>query len=82
MVIEGDTVRVLNIDSSIIEKLEMEEQKDVRSMIGKIFKVEEIDEYGGAWVTQWWDREDGKKESHSLTLSPEEMEIVGSGSGR
>jgi len=45
-------------------------------MIGEDFPVEEIDKYGSAWVSKWWDKKDGGKESHSLALSAGEMEII------
>jgi len=45
-------------------------------MIGCIFEVEEIDEYGHAWVTKWWRRGDAHSVSHGLALSPSEMEVV------
>jgi len=78
---EGDSVRVLSIDQTVIEKLSNEEKQDVNSMLGEIFEVEEIDEYGSAWVTKWWDRGEGEKESHSLGLSPNEMELEIRGNG-
>ncbi len=79
LVREGDAVRVLTVESSFIENLPADEQDDIRSMIGKEYEVEEIDEYGSAWVTQWWNRGEGQKESHSLALAPDEMELVSQG---
>ena len=76
-VLEGDSIRVLAVPPSVIHQLGAQEQKDVCSMIGMELRVEEIDEHGCAWVTHWWDRGADRKESHSLGLSPEEMELVG-----
>ena len=51
-------------------------RKARRSMQGEILEVYEVDEWGGAWVTQWWGARGGKAQSHSLALRPEEMEVV------
>jgi hypothetical protein len=51
---------------------------DVLSMIGEIFEVEEIDEYGQPWIRKSWPNEsEGKCHSHSIALEPYEMELVG-----
>ena len=78
---EGDSVRVLQIDPRLTEKLSGKEKTDVNSMLGEIFEVEEIDEYGSAWVTKWWDRGDGQSDAHSLGLSSSEMELAHEGKG-
>jgi hypothetical protein len=50
-------------------------------MVGKVFEVTEIDEYGSACVEKWWHHAGGG--SHSLALASDEMEIVeGSGKAR
>ena len=79
---EGDTVRVLSCPTDVMAKLPAEEQKDVMSMVGRDYVVEEVDEHGSAWVTAWWVRGEDRKESHSLGLSPDEMEVVNGGSSR
>jgi hypothetical protein len=82
-VVEGDTVRVVSCPPGVMAKLSAEERNDVASMVGKEYLVEEIDDHGSAWVTQWWDRTEGRRESHSLGLSPAEMELVrDAGGGR
>lgn len=73
----GDSVQVISFEESILKNLTPEERNDVKSMIGGIFEVEEIDEYGCAWITKWWDRGNGKSESHGLSLSSNDMEKVG-----
>jgi len=45
-------------------------------MLGQVFEVDELDEYGQAWVTKWWVRGDGVSQSHSLGLDPDQMERV------
>ena len=72
----GDFVRILSLDAQFLNSLPSEEVEDVRSMVGESFEVEEIDEYGSAWVTKWWERGDGESECHSVSLGASEMERV------
>ena len=73
----GTRVRVLKIRPSVIGRLSEADAERVRSMQDEIFEVEEIDEWGGAWVTKWWrEGSDYKALSHSLSLSHDEMEVV------
>ncbi|MFW9998012.1 MAG: hypothetical protein ACFFD4_38575 [Candidatus Odinarchaeota archaeon] len=53
-----------------------DEAENLKSMIGEVFTVDEIDEYGGVWVEKIWDKGSGIINSHSLSLSPEEMELI------
>lgn len=76
----GSLVRVLKIDQSLIAVLPDEELDDVKSMLNEVIEVHEIDEYDCAWVEKWWDRGNGETESHSLSLSSSEMELVSNGS--
>jgi hypothetical protein len=72
---EGDIVKVLHIDSSIIENLPEEEKDAVASMLHAVLRVYEVDEYGQVWVEKEWERGPGMSESHSLGLSSEEIEL-------
>ena len=72
----GDFVRILSLDEQFLASLPSDELEDVRSMVGQSFEVEEIDEYGSAWVTKWWERGNGESECHSVGLSASEMERV------
>ncbi len=67
---------MIGLEPKTIESLPEAERSDVAWMIGQTFEVEEIDEYGSAWVWKWWSRGDDKSESHGLALSPTEMELV------
>ncbi len=69
-------VRVIHVDEAIIKTLPEEERLDVRSMLNEVLEVNDIDEYGQAWVEMEWDRGEGQIESHSLGLSSHEMELV------
>ncbi len=64
----GDRVRlVCLLSGNWLEELPSEEKSDVMSMIGEVFVVEEIDEYGSPWI---------RKSSHSIALASDEMELV------
>lgn len=46
-------------------------------MIGEVFEVDEIDEFGHPWVQKSWpNQEEGKWHSHSIALEPHELEVV------
>lgn len=47
-------------------------------MQGEVFEVYEIDDWGSAWVKKWWNEGAEESLSHSLALSPREMELVDS----
>ena len=64
----GDRVRlVCLLPGNWLEELPHEEKRDVMSMIGEVFVVEEIDELGSPWI---------RKLSHSIALASDEMELV------
>jgi hypothetical protein len=71
----GTRVRVLEIPKSLVADLPAGERPMVESMLGCVFEVYEIDEFGSAWVEKVWDQKDGS-ESHSLGLAPHEMELA------
>jgi hypothetical protein len=66
-VLVGSRVRVAAIAAFLERDLPREEWECVRSMLGEVFEIYEIDEWGGAWV---------QYESHSLSLASDEMELV------
>jgi hypothetical protein len=76
----GTKVRVLGISDSLRRDLPAEEWRDLKTMVGEVFEVYEIDEYGAAWVEKWWHDSDGQSHSHSLALDSHEMEVVGDSS--
>lgn len=71
----GSKVRILSIDPGLVASLPADERERVRSMIGCSLFVDEIDEHGFAIVTQDWVVDNGKTESHSISLAPTEMEL-------
>jgi hypothetical protein len=73
----GARVRLLGLSGKWLEELPQEEQRDVLSMIGETFEIEEIDEYGHPWVRKAWpNEEEGTCHSHSIAVEPHEIELV------
>jgi hypothetical protein len=73
----GDRVRVLSLSGKWLDNLASAEKNDVLSMIGEIFEVEEIDEYGQAWVRKLWpDEAEGTCLSHSVALKQDQIEVI------
>jgi len=78
-VLVGSRVRVLSLSGDWYQRLPADERVLVDSMIGEVFEVEEIDQYGQPWVCKRWpDDEAGTCKSHSIALEPTEMVAVDS----
>jgi hypothetical protein len=77
----GSLVRVLSLSGDWFDSLPEDERAKVQSMVGQVFVVEEIDEYGQPWVRKSWPNEaEGTCSSHSVALEPREMEFIGESS--
>lgn len=73
----GSKVRLLRLSGKWFDELPADEKEDVSSMIGDVFFIEEVDDYGHAWIRKSWpDEEGGRCHSHSIALEPDEMELV------
>ena len=73
----GSRVRIVQLSESMIKSLPENEIEDVRSMIGEVFEVTEIDEHGHPWVGKGWMSNSGEEyRGHSIALEPTEMEVV------
>ncbi|WP_255991901.1 hypothetical protein [Chitinolyticbacter albus] len=73
----GTKVRLICLSGQWLDDLPADEKKNILSLIGEIFEVEEIDEYGHPWVRKSWPNdEEGACRSHSIALDPDEMELV------
>ena len=73
----GARVLLLSLSGNWLEELPAEEKPDVLSMIGEVFEVEEIDEYGQPWIRKSWPNEqEGQCHSHSIALESHEMVLV------
>ena len=66
-VLVGSRVRIVAIAAFLERNLPPDEWKCVRSMLGEVFEIYEIDDWGGAWV---------QYQSYSLSLVSDEMELV------
>ena len=74
----GARVRLIALSGKWLDELPENERQDVLSMVGDIFDVEEIDQYGHPWIRKSWPNEpEGTSYSHSIALEPQEMELVG-----
>jgi ureidoglycolate lyase len=75
----GDRVRVLSLSGDWFDQLPEDERTDVASMIGEIFPVDDIDEWGQAWVGKGWpDEAAGTWRGHTVALEAAEFEWVAS----
>jgi len=73
----GSRVRLIELSEQFLASLPPDEIEDVKSMIGDVFEVYEIDKYGCAWVEKGWNYpEQGQYMGHSLGLEPHEMELI------
>lgn len=73
----GDRVRLLQLSGQWFDELPADEKPEVMSMIGEIFEVEEIDDYGRPWIRKnWSDGDEGTCHGHSIALDAHEMELV------
>ncbi len=75
----GSRVRVLRIKDSVLAQLSEADAEATRAMFGSVLEVNEIDEFGGAWVEDTWTAADGASVTHSLGLGPQQMELVQDG---
>jgi len=73
---EGDSVRLLSLHWNGIRELPKREQHDLKTMIGEVYEVQEIDAHGNVWISKIWNRSSNGNESHSLALTSEEFERV------
>ena len=72
----GSRVRVLKIADFLARDLPQDEFSRLQSMVGHVFVVDEIDEYGGPWVTLEIPVDADHVFTHSLMLDADEMELV------
>ncbi len=54
----GSRVRLIELAPQFLASLPLDEVEYVRSMIGDVFDVYEIDVYGSAWIEKCWDYAD------------------------
>jgi hypothetical protein len=74
---------MLEVTETLRDRLSREEWTELQTMVGEVFTVYEIDEYGAAWVEKQWLNKEGKySHGHSYALDPHEMEVVEGGAAR
>jgi hypothetical protein len=71
----GTRVRLLEIAAFLKEQVPADEWERLQTMVGGVFAVSEIDEYGAAWIEKWFDTDDGSC-CHCLALAPHEVQVV------
>ncbi len=70
-------MRLLKLSGHWLEQLPPEEKLRVSSMIGEVFEVKEIDEYGNPLISKSWSLDDeGYCNGHSIALESHEMELI------
>lgn len=72
----GDVVRVLKIADFLARELPEDEFARLESMVGELFAITEIDEWGGAWVELVVRQDADQVMTHGLMLASDEMELV------
>lgn len=66
----GARVRLLDLAGPWLDDSLQAEKNRVPSIIGEVFDIEEIDENGNPWISEWWRDEDGRCHSRSIALEP------------
>jgi hypothetical protein len=75
-VLLGTRVRILEISPSLKTTLPANEWQELQEMLGQVFTVSEIDEWGQVWVEKWWNLPGETSFCHSLRLDSHEIEVV------
>ncbi|MEG3792191.1 hypothetical protein V1318_18895 [Lysobacter sp. CCNWLW3] len=72
----GSRVRVLKIAEWLQRQIPANEFARLQSLVGTIQPIDEIDEWGAAWIEAEFPQSADHVYSHSLALDPDEMELV------
>ena len=67
----GDEVRILQV--SIAPDVEDDEREMFEYMVGATSEIERFDSSGRAWVTVWWNTDEGNATT-SIGLAPHQMD--------
>ncbi len=70
----GDIVRIVALNADFIADFPDDEQPLIQSMVGQLFKIYGIDEFGQPWVSKEFHDERGQPQTHIIALDPEDME--------
>jgi len=72
----GSRVRLLKVAEFLKRDIPPDEWERLEGMVGEVFEITEIDEYGGAWIEKWFDGPDGSSLISNYSLASDEMELV------
>jgi hypothetical protein len=72
----GSRVRLLKVAEFLQRDLPPDEWNQLQGMVGEVFEVMDIDEYGGAWIERLFDDPEGGQSSQSYSVAADEMELV------
>lgn len=67
----GDEVRIVQV--TIAPDVEDDEREMFEYMVGATSEIERFDEAGRAWVSMWWNTDEGTATT-SIGLAPHQME--------
>ena len=70
---EGDAVKILNIPESIIHDLDEESKHTVKKCEGSVMVINEIDDYGYAWVEKVTSKTEEEYKSNSFGMEPKNL---------
>jgi len=72
----GTKIKILEISEELLSKLPDEEVVELKTMIGEIHKIIEIEEWGGVWVEKEFIYSDNQISYQKICLDPNEIQII------
>jgi hypothetical protein len=75
----GDRIRIVGFSKQFMDSLLPRDHDQISEMICNEFEVGRSTKLGQAWVTMWWNSEDGEMDGHGIGLAPSEMELLSPG---
>lgn len=72
----GDKVKYLCAEGAWFERLPVTEKSRILEMVGKVYVINEVDEYGAPWIEAEWEYAPGYIEIHRISLASHEMVVV------
>ena len=70
---EGGTVKILSIPESLIHDLDEESKHTVKNCEGTVMVINEIDDYGYAWVEKVTSKTEEEYKSNSFGMEPKNL---------
>ncbi|MCB1681993.1 MAG: hypothetical protein KDI65_08665 [Alphaproteobacteria bacterium] len=72
----GSKVKVIKLDENLFLNLPADEIENLKSMIGEVFEIKELEGQRGGWIEKWWYFSDGRSMGHEISLAGHELELV------